>query len=162
MMDKYLLFASAVIKTDFAEEHSRTFTWDIARVSSSLWRQDTEPATCVPRSDEVGKAEQKRASTKKKKAKEKKARRRTRPPQRTSPPLRPRGTPKKPVVVKSDLEASLIEFRSAQSCRVTMHISGGAIVFSISAAHCCRPEGEEEAIGRSRPAVPPLFLYGGP
>jgi tricorn protease len=67
--------------------------------------KDTEPPL-GPRSDEVGKAEQKRAKQKEKEGEEKKTegKKSPSPTQKSSPTPTPEVTPKKPVVVKVDLD----------------------------------------------------------
>src|SRR6266566_4093794 len=67
--------------------------------------KDTEPPL-APRSDEVGKAEQKRARQKEKEGEEKKAeeKKSPSPAQKSSPTPTPEVKPKKPIVVKVDLD----------------------------------------------------------
>src|SRR5207248_2944256 len=78
---------------------------DMQRVYLVTLAKDTEPPL-GPRSDEVGKADQKRAKQKEKEGEEKKAeeKKSPSPTQKTSPTPAPEVTPKKPVVVKVDLD----------------------------------------------------------
>src|SRR6195256_380381 len=103
---KYLLFASGRdFKPTFAEDEFENVYVDMQRVYLVTLAKDMEPPL-GPRSDEVGKAEQKRAKQKEKEGEEKKAEEKNSPPQtqKPSPTPTPEVTPKKPVVVKVDLD----------------------------------------------------------
>jgi tricorn protease len=103
---KYLLFASARdFKPTFAEDEFENVYVDMQRVYLVTLAKDTEPPL-GPRSDEVGKAEQKRARQKEKEGEGKKAeeKKSPSPTQKPSPSPTPELTPKKPVVVKVDLD----------------------------------------------------------
>ena len=103
---KYLLFASSRdFKPTFAEDEFENVYLDMQRIYLVTLAKDTEPPL-GPRSDEVGKAEQKRAKQKEKEGEEKKAeeKKSPSPTQKSSPTPTPEVTPKKPVVVKVDLD----------------------------------------------------------
>ncbi|PYK26504.1 MAG: protease, partial [Verrucomicrobia bacterium] len=103
---KYLLFASSRdFKPTFAEDEFENVYVDMQRVYLVTLAKDTEPPL-GPRSDEVGKADQKRAKQKEKEGEEKKAeeKKSPSPTQKTSPTPTPEVTPKKPVVVKVELD----------------------------------------------------------
>ena len=103
---KYLLFASSRdFKPTFAEDEFENVYVDMQRIYLVTLAKDTEPPL-GPRSDEVGKAEQKRAKQKEKEGEEKKAeeKKSPSPTQKSSPTATPEVTPKKPVVVKVDLD----------------------------------------------------------
>jgi tricorn protease len=103
---KYLLFASSRdFKPTFAEDEFENVYLDMQRVYLVTLAKDTEPPL-GPRSDEVGKAEQKRAKQKEKEGEEKKAeeKKSPSPAPKSSPAPTPEVTPKKPVVVKVDLD----------------------------------------------------------
>jgi tricorn protease len=103
---KYLLFASGRdFKPTFAEDEFENVYLDMQRVYLVTLAKDTEPPL-GPRSDEVGKAEQKRARQKEKEGEEKKAdeKKSPSPTQKPSPTLTPELKPKKPIVVKVDLD----------------------------------------------------------
>src|SRR5438045_8344702 len=103
---KYLLFASSRdFKPTFAEDEFENVYVDMQRIYLVALAKDTEPPL-GPRSDEVGKAEQKRAKQKEKEGEEKKTeeKKSPSPTQKTSPNPAPEVTPKKPVVVKVDLD----------------------------------------------------------
>jgi len=103
---KYLLLASGRdFKPTFAEDEFENVYLDMQRIYLVTLAKDTEPPL-GPRSDEVGKAEQKRAKQKEKEGEEKKAeeKKSPSPTQKTSPTPTPEVTPKKPVVVKVDLD----------------------------------------------------------
>ena len=103
---KYLLLASGRdFKPTFAEDEFENVYVDMQRIYLVTLAKDTEPPL-GPRSDEVGKAEQKRAKQKEKEGEEKKAeeKKSPSPTQKTSPTPTPEVTPKKPVVVKVDLD----------------------------------------------------------
>ena len=102
---KYLLLASGRdFKPTFAEDEFENVYVDMQRIYLVTLAKDTEPPL-GPRSDEVGKAEQKRAKQKEKEGEEKKAeeKKSPSPTQKSSPTPTPEVTPKKPVVVKVDL-----------------------------------------------------------
>ncbi|PYL84193.1 MAG: protease, partial [Verrucomicrobia bacterium] len=92
-------------KPTFAEDEFENVYLDMQRIYLVTLAKDTEPPL-GPRSDEVGKAEQKRAKQKEKEGEEKKAeeKKSPSPTQKTSPTPTPEVTPKKPVVVKVDLD----------------------------------------------------------
>src|SRR5436853_1151260 len=103
---KYLLFASGRdFKPTFAEDEFENVYVDMQRVYLVTLAKDTEPPL-GPRSDEVGKAEQKRAKQKEKEGEEKKAeeKKSPSPTQKPSPTPTPELKPKKPIVVKVDLD----------------------------------------------------------
>ena len=103
---KYLLFASGRdFKPTFAEDEFENVYVDMQRVYLVTLAKDTEPPL-GPRSDEVGKAEQKRARQKEKEGEEKKPeeKKSPSPASKSSPSATPEVTPKKPVVVKVDLD----------------------------------------------------------
>ena len=103
---KYLLLASSRdFKPTFAEGEFENVYVDMQRIYLVTLAKDTEPPL-GPRSDEVGKAEQKRAKQKEKEGEEKKAeeKKSPSPTQKASPTPTPEVTPKKPVVVKVDLD----------------------------------------------------------
>jgi tricorn protease len=103
---KYLLFASSRdFKPTFAEDEFENVYVDMQRIYLVTLAKDTEPPL-GPRSDEVGKAEQKRAKQKEKEGEEKKTeeKKSPSPTQKSSPTPTPEVTPKKPVVVKVDLD----------------------------------------------------------
>jgi tricorn protease len=108
---KYLLFASGRdFKPTFAEDEFENVYLDMQRVYLVTLARDTEPPL-GPRSDEVGKAEQKRARQKEKEGKEKEGeekkaeeKKSPSPTQKLSPTPTPELKPKKPVVVKVDLD----------------------------------------------------------
>src|SRR5437870_6247330 len=103
---KYLLFASGRdFKPTFAEEEFENVYVDMQRVYLVTLAKDTEPPL-GPRSDEVGKAEQKRVKQKEKEDEEKKAeeKKSPSPTQKPSPTPTPELKPKKPIVVKVDLD----------------------------------------------------------
>ncbi len=103
---KYLLLASSRdFKPTFAEDEFENVYVDMQRIYLVTLAKDTEPPL-GPRSDEVGKAEQKRAKQKEKEGEEKKAeeKKSPSPTQKSSPTPTPEVTPKKPVVVKVDLD----------------------------------------------------------
>ena len=103
---KYLLFASGRdFKPTFAEDEFENVYLDMQRVYLVTLAKDTEPPL-GPRSDEVGKAEQKRARQKEKEGEEKKAeeKKSPSPAQKSSPTPTPELKPKKPIVVKVDLD----------------------------------------------------------
>ncbi|PYL89993.1 MAG: hypothetical protein DMF14_11250 [Verrucomicrobia bacterium] len=103
---KYLLFASGRdFKPTFAEDEFENVYLDMQRVYLVTLAKDTEPPL-GPRSDEVGKAEQKRARQKEKEGEEKKAeeKKSPSPAQKSSPTPTPELKPKKPIVVKIDLD----------------------------------------------------------
>ncbi|PYL87751.1 MAG: protease, partial [Verrucomicrobia bacterium] len=103
---KYLLFASGRdFKPTFAEDEFENVYLDMQRVYLVTLAKDTEPPL-GPRSDEVGKAEEKRAKQKEKEGEEKKTeeKKSPSPTQKSSPTPTPEITPKKPVVVKVDLD----------------------------------------------------------
>src|SRR5437016_2219380 len=103
---KYLLLASGRdFKPTFAEDEFENVYVDMQRIYLVTLAKDAEPPL-GPRSDEVGKAEQKRAKQKEKEGEEKKAeeKKSPSPTQKTSPTPTPEVTPKKPVVVKVDLD----------------------------------------------------------
>ena len=103
---KYLLFASSRdFKPTFAEDEFENVYLDMQRIYLVTLAKDTEPPL-GPRSDEVGKAEQKRAKQKEKEGEEKKAeeKKSPSPAPKSSPTATPEITPKKPVVVKVDLD----------------------------------------------------------
>ena len=103
---KYLLFASSRdFKPTFAEDEFENVYVDMQRIYLVTLAKDTEPPL-GPRSDEVGKAEQKRAKQKEKEGEEKKAeeKKSPSPAPKSSPTATPEVTPKKPVVVKVDLD----------------------------------------------------------
>ncbi len=103
---KYLLFASGRdFKPTFAEDEFENVYLDMQRVYLVTLAKDTEPPL-GPRSDEVGKAEQKRARQKEKEGEEKKAeeKKSPSPAQKSSPTPTPEVKPKKPIVVKVDLD----------------------------------------------------------
>jgi tricorn protease len=103
---KYLLFASSRdFKPTFADDEFENVYVDMQRVYLVTLAKDTEPPL-GPRSDEVGKAEQKRAKQKEKEGEEKKAeeKKSPSPAPKSSPTATPEVTPKKPVVVKVDLD----------------------------------------------------------
>jgi tricorn protease len=103
---KYLLLASARdFKPTFAEDEFENVYVDMQRIYLVTLAKDTEPPL-GPRSDEVGKAEQKRAKQKEKEDEEKKPeeKKSPSPTQKASPAPTPEVTPKKPVVVKVDLD----------------------------------------------------------
>ena len=103
---KYLLFASSRdFKPTFAEDEFENVYVDMQRIYLVTLAKDTEPPL-GPRSDEVGKAEQKRAKQKEKEGEEKKTeeKKSPSPTQKSSPTATPEVTPKKPVVVKVDLD----------------------------------------------------------
>jgi len=103
---KYLLFASSRdFKPTFAEDEFENVYVDMQRIYLVTLAKDTEPPL-GPRSDEVGKAEQKRAKQKEKEGEEKKAeeKKSPSPTPKSSPTPTPEVTPKKPVVVKVDLD----------------------------------------------------------
>jgi len=103
---KYLLFASGRdFKPTFAEEEFENVYLDMQRIYLVTLAKDTEPPL-GPRSDEVGKAEQKRARQKEKEGEEKKAeeKKSPSPAQKSSPTPTPELKPKKPIVVKVDLD----------------------------------------------------------
>ena len=103
---KYLLLASGRdFKPTFAEDEFENVYVDMQRIYLVTLAKDTEPPL-GPRSDEVGKAEQKRAKQKEKEGEEKKAeeKKSPSPTQKASPTPTPEVTPKKPVVVKVDLD----------------------------------------------------------
>ena len=98
---KYLLFASARdFKPTFGDQEFANIYLDMQRIYLVTLAKDTEPPL-GPRSDEVGKAEEKRA--KEKEGEEKKAEEKKSPS--ASPKTSPAEVkPKKPVVVKVDLD----------------------------------------------------------
>ena len=103
---KYLLFASSRdFKPTFAEDEFENVYVDMQRIYLVTLAKDTEPPL-GPRSDEVGKAEQKRAKQKEKEGEEKKTeeKKSPSPAPKSSPTATPEVTPKKPVVVKVDLD----------------------------------------------------------
>src|SRR3977135_2302915 len=103
---KYLLLASGRdFKPTFAEDEFENVYVDMQRVYLVTLAKDTEPPL-GPRSDEVGKAEQKRAKQKEKEDEQKKPeeKKSPSPTQKPSPTPTPEVTPKKPVVVKVDLD----------------------------------------------------------
>ena len=103
---KYLLLASGRdFKPTFADDEFENVYVDMQRIYLVTLAKDTEPPL-GPRSDEVGKAEEKRAKQKEKEGEEKKAeeKKSPSPTQKTSPAPTPEVTPKKPVVVKVDLD----------------------------------------------------------
>src|SRR5438034_199515 len=103
---KYLLFASGRdFKPTFAEDEFENVYLDMQRVYLVTLAKDTE-SPLGPRSDEVGKAEQKRAKQKEKEGEEKKPeeKKSPSPTQKPSPTPTPELKPKKPVVVKVDLD----------------------------------------------------------
>src|SRR6184192_785044 len=103
---KYLLFASGRdFKPTFAEDEFENVYLDMQRVYLVTLAKDTEPPL-GPRSDEVGKAEQKRARQKEKEGEEKKAeeKKSPSPAQKSSPTPTPELKPKKPIVVNIDLD----------------------------------------------------------
>jgi tricorn protease len=103
---KYLLFASSRdFKPTFAEDEFENVYVDMQRIYLVTLAKDMEPPL-GPRSDEVGKAEQKRAKQKEKEGEEKKTeeKKSPSPTQKSSPTPTPEVTPKKPVVVKVDLD----------------------------------------------------------
>src|SRR5438874_1766397 len=103
---KYLLLASGRdFKPTFAEDEFENVYLDMQSIYLVTLAKDTEPPL-GPRSDEVGKAVQKRAKQKEKEGEEKKAeeKKSPSPTQKTSPTPTPEVTPKKPVVVKVDLD----------------------------------------------------------
>src|SRR5881394_312233 len=103
---KYLLFASSRdFKPTFAEDEFENVYVDMQRVYLVTLAKDTEPPL-GPRSDEVGKADQKRAKQKEKEGEEKKAeeKKSPSPAQKSSPTPTPELKPKKPIVVKIDLD----------------------------------------------------------
>src|SRR5207237_9459028 len=103
---KYLLFASGRdFKPTFAEDEFENVYVDMQRIYLVTLAKDTEPPL-GPRSDEVGKAEQKRARQKEKEGEEKKAeeKKSPSPAQKSSPTPTPELKPKKPIVVKIDLD----------------------------------------------------------
>jgi tricorn protease len=103
---KYLLFASGRdFKPTFAEDEFENIYLDMQRVYLVTLAKDTEPPL-GPRSDEVGRAEQKRARQKEKEGEGKKAeeKKSPSPTQKPSPTPTPELTPKKPVTVKVDLD----------------------------------------------------------
>src|SRR5881398_2014221 len=94
---KYLLFASGRdFKPTFAEDEFENVYLDMQRVYLVTLAKDTEPPL-APRSDEVGKAEQKRARQKEKEGEEKKGeeKKSPSPTQKPSPTPTPEFTPKK-------------------------------------------------------------------
>jgi tricorn protease len=103
---KYLLLASGRdFKPTFAEDEFENVYVDMQRIYLVTLAKDTEPPL-GPRSDEVGKAEQKRAKQKEKEGEEKKPeeKKSPSPTPKTSPTSTPELKPKKPIVVKVDLE----------------------------------------------------------
>ena len=103
---KYLLFASGRdFKPTFAEDEFENVYLDMQRVYLVTLAKDTEPPL-GPRSDEVGKAEQKRAKQKEKEGEEKKAeeKKSPSPAQKSSPTPTPEVKPKKLIAVKVDLD----------------------------------------------------------
>jgi tricorn protease len=103
---KYLLFASGRdFKPTFAEDEFENVYLDMQRVYLVTLAKDTE-SPLGPRSDEVGKAEQKRAKQKEKEGEEKKPeeKKSPSPTQKPSPTPTPELKPRKPVVVKVDLD----------------------------------------------------------
>ncbi len=103
---KYLLFASARdFKPTFGDEEFQNVYVDMERVYLITLAKDTEPPL-GPRSDEVGKAEQKRVKEKEKEEAEKKGDEKK--TDKKSPSPSPTPTPpevkKKPVTVKVDLD----------------------------------------------------------
>jgi tricorn protease len=103
---KYLLFASGRdFKPTFAEDEFENVYVDMQRVYLVTLAKDTEPPL-GPRSDEVGRAEQKRARQKEKEDEQKKPeeKKSPSPTQKLSPTPTPELPPKKPVVVKVDLD----------------------------------------------------------
>ncbi len=103
---KYLLFASARdFKPTFGDEEFQNVYLDMERVYLVTLAKETEPPL-GPRSNEVGKAEQKRAKEKEKEEAEKKGDEKK--SNKTSPSPSPTATPaelkKKPVTVKVDLD----------------------------------------------------------
>ncbi|MBV9010329.1 MAG: PD40 domain-containing protein [Verrucomicrobia bacterium] len=96
---KYLLLASARdFKPTFGDDEFENVYVDMERVYLVTLAKDTEPPLGA-RSDEVGKAEEKRAKEKQKESDEKKE---TKPDEKKSPA--PSAEPKKPVTVKVDLD----------------------------------------------------------
>jgi tricorn protease len=103
---KYLLFASSRdFKPTFAEDEFENVYLDMQRIYLVTLAKDTEPPL-GPRSDEVGKADQKRAKQKEKEGEEKKPEEKKSPSAapKSGPTATPEVTPKKPVVVKVDLD----------------------------------------------------------
>lgn len=100
---KYLLFASARdFKPTFGDQEFANIYLDMQRIYLVTLAKDTEPPL-APRSDEVGKAEEKRAKEKEKEGEDKK------PEEKKSPSPSPKASPaevkpKKPVTVKVDLD----------------------------------------------------------
>jgi tricorn protease len=100
---KYLLFASARdFKPTFGDQEFANIYLDMQRIYLVTLAKDTEPPL-APRSDEVGKAEEKRAKEKEKEGEDKKAE------EKKSPSPSPKASPaevkpKKPVTVKVDLD----------------------------------------------------------
>ncbi|HEY4757565.1 MAG TPA: PDZ domain-containing protein, partial [Chthoniobacterales bacterium] len=105
---KYLLLTSARnFKPTFGAEEFEDVYLDMERIYLVTLSKDTEPPL-APRSDEVGKAEQKRAKQKEKEAEEKKTDEKKSPSPSPSPSAAksasPDVKPTKPVVVKVDLD----------------------------------------------------------
>jgi tricorn protease len=100
---KYLLLASARdFKPTFGAEEFANVYLDMERIYLVTLGKDTEPPL-GPRSDEVGKAEEKRAREKEKEGEDKKAEEKKSPS--PSPKVSPAEVkPKKPVTVKVDLD----------------------------------------------------------
>jgi tricorn protease len=100
---KYLLFASARdFKPTFGDQEFANVYLDMQRIYLVTLAKDTE-SPLAPRSDEVGKAEEKRAKEKEKEGEEKKTE------EKKSPSASPKASipevkPKKPVTVKVDLD----------------------------------------------------------
>src|SRR6266571_2050955 len=102
---KYLLLSSARdFKPTFGDEEFANVYRDMERVYLVTLAKDTANPL-APKSDEVGKAEQKRAKQKEKEGEEKKAeeKKSPSPAQKSSPTPTPELKPKKPIVVKVDL-----------------------------------------------------------
>jgi tricorn protease len=103
---KYLLLASGRdFKPTFADDEFENVYVDMQRIYLVTLAKDTEPPL-GPRSDEVGKAEEKRAKQKEKEGEEKKPeeKKSPSPTPKTSPTSTPELKPKKPIVVKVDLD----------------------------------------------------------
>ena len=103
---KYLLLTSARnFKPTFGAEEFANVYLDMERIYLVTLSKDTEPPL-APRSDEVGKAEQKRAKQKEKEAEEKKTDEKKSPSPSVSPSksASPGIKPATPVVVKVDLD----------------------------------------------------------
>jgi tricorn protease len=101
---KYLLLASARdFKPTFGAEEFANVYLDMERIYLITLAKDTEPPL-GPRSDEVGKAEEKRAKEKEKEGGEKKTEEKKSPSPSPSVPAKAGEIKKRPVVVKVDVD----------------------------------------------------------